>query len=84
MLIVSTVIVVFGEYINSPEGSFLWTYHSKNLELGDNGSQKDWWFPSWFKNGTHNYQGEEEDIDKEKEQRKEDNEEEFKLNCGRA
>uniref|UniRef100_A0A671G0Q2 N-acetyllactosaminide alpha-1,3-galactosyltransferase n=1 Tax=Rhinolophus ferrumequinum TaxID=59479 RepID=A0A671G0Q2_RHIFE len=48
---------------------------SQNSELGDNGSQKNWWFPSWFKNGTHNYLGEEEDIDRDKEQRKEDNEE---------
>ncbi|XP_044092738.1 LOW QUALITY PROTEIN: N-acetyllactosaminide alpha-1,3-galactosyltransferase-like [Neovison vison] len=29
MLVVSTVIVVFWEYIHSPEGSFLWIYHSK-------------------------------------------------------
>ncbi|XP_054583391.1 inactive N-acetyllactosaminide alpha-1,3-galactosyltransferase isoform X4 [Eptesicus fuscus] len=70
MLVVSTVIVVFWEYINSPEGSFLWIYHSKNPELGDNGSQKGWWFPNWFENGTHNSQ-EEEDIEREKE----DNEE---------
>ncbi|XP_006917127.1 N-acetyllactosaminide alpha-1,3-galactosyltransferase [Pteropus alecto] len=78
MLVVSTVIVVFWEYINSPEGSFLWIYHSKNPELGDNGSQKDWWFPSWFNDRTHNYQGE-EDIDREKEQRREDSEEELQL-----
>ncbi|XP_023386816.1 N-acetyllactosaminide alpha-1,3-galactosyltransferase-like [Pteropus vampyrus] len=78
MLVVSTVIVVFWEYINSPEGSFLWIYHSKNPELGDNGSQKDWWFPSWFNDRTHNYQGE-EDINREKEQRREDSEEELQL-----
>ncbi|XP_032194232.1 N-acetyllactosaminide alpha-1,3-galactosyltransferase-like [Mustela erminea] len=29
MLVVSTVIVVFWEYIHSPEGSFLWIYHSE-------------------------------------------------------
>ncbi|XP_059513763.1 inactive N-acetyllactosaminide alpha-1,3-galactosyltransferase isoform X6 [Myotis daubentonii] len=66
MLVVSTVIVVFWEYINSPEGSFLWIYHSKSPELGDKGSQKGWWFPNWFENGTHNSQ-EEEDIEREKE-----------------
>nr|KAF6433752.1 hypothetical protein HJG59_008825 [Molossus molossus] len=74
MLVVSTVIVVFWEYINSPEGSFLWIYHSKNPELGDSGSQKGWWFPSWFNNGTHSYQ-EEEDVDRDKE----DSEEELLL-----
>ncbi|KAM4850595.1 inactive N-acetyllactosaminide alpha-1,3-galactosyltransferase isoform X1 [Urocitellus parryii] len=76
MLIVSTVIVVFWEYINSPEGSFLWIYHSKD-PIGDGSTQKGWWFPSWFKNRTHNYQGnEEEDIEKgkAKKQRKEDEE----------
>lgn len=71
MLVVSTVIVVFWEYINSSEGSFLWIYHSKNPELGNNDSQKGWWFPSWFNNGTR----EEEDVDREKE----DNEEELQL-----
>ncbi|XP_016011426.2 inactive N-acetyllactosaminide alpha-1,3-galactosyltransferase [Rousettus aegyptiacus] len=78
MLVISTVIVVFWEYINSPEGSFLWLYHSKNPELGDNGSQKHWWFPRWLNDGTHNYQ-EEDDIDREKEQRREDSEEELQL-----
>lgn len=71
----SNVICFYFSLAFSPEGSFLWIYHSKNSELGDNGSQKNWWFPSWFKNGTHNYLGEEEDIDRDKEQRKEDNEE---------
>ncbi|XP_047381250.1 inactive N-acetyllactosaminide alpha-1,3-galactosyltransferase isoform X2 [Sciurus carolinensis] len=80
MLIVSTVIVVFWEYINSPEGSFLWIYHSKD-STGDSSPQKGWWFPSWF-NRTHNYQGEEEeDIEKggAKKQRKEDEDEELHL-----
>lgn len=72
MLVVSTVIV-FREYIDSPEGSFLWIYHSKNLKLDDNGSQKGWWFLRWFNNATHNHQGE-EDTDKDKGQQKEDNE----------
>ncbi|XP_006150548.1 N-acetyllactosaminide alpha-1,3-galactosyltransferase isoform X4 [Tupaia chinensis] len=76
MLVVSTVMVVFWEYINSPEGSFLWIYHSKNPEVGDR-TQKDWWFPSWFNNGTHSYQEEdEEDLEKgrESQQGKEDEE----------
>uniref|UniRef100_A0A8C0Q1R4 N-acetyllactosaminide alpha-1,3-galactosyltransferase n=1 Tax=Canis lupus familiaris TaxID=9615 RepID=A0A8C0Q1R4_CANLF len=51
MLVVSTVIVVFWEYINSPEGSFLWIYHSKNPEVGESRIQKGWWFPNWFNNG---------------------------------
>ncbi|XP_076784704.1 inactive N-acetyllactosaminide alpha-1,3-galactosyltransferase isoform X1 [Arvicanthis niloticus] len=62
MLIVSTVVVVFWEYVNSPEGSFLWIYHTKIPEVGESRRQKDWWFPSWFKNGTHSYQ--EEDIER--------------------
>ncbi|XP_054992218.1 inactive N-acetyllactosaminide alpha-1,3-galactosyltransferase [Sorex araneus] len=69
-LVASTVVVVFWEYINSPEGSLLWIYHSKNPEVEDSISQKNWWFPSWFGNGTHP----EEDTDKEKEPRKEDDE----------
>ncbi|XP_058379908.1 inactive N-acetyllactosaminide alpha-1,3-galactosyltransferase isoform X4 [Diceros bicornis minor] len=74
MLVASTVIVVFWEYIHSPEGSFLWIYHSKSPEVGGSSTQKGWWFSSWFNNGIHNYQ-EEEDIDKEKE----NNEEELQL-----
>ncbi|XP_029775437.1 N-acetyllactosaminide alpha-1,3-galactosyltransferase isoform X2 [Suricata suricatta] len=73
MLVVSTVIVVFWEYINSPEGSFLWIYHSKTPEAGDSGPQKGWWFPGWFNNRTHSYQ-EEKDADKGNEQRKENEE----------
>ncbi|XP_020028695.1 inactive N-acetyllactosaminide alpha-1,3-galactosyltransferase [Castor canadensis] len=82
MLVVSTVVFVFWEYINSSEGSFLWIYQSKNPEVGDSSSQKGWWFPNWFDNGTHSYQEEEEeDIEKgrEKEQTKVNNIKELSL-----
>ncbi|EHB01825.1 N-acetyllactosaminide alpha-1,3-galactosyltransferase, partial [Heterocephalus glaber] len=70
MLVASTAIVVFLEYINSPEGSFLWIYPSKNPEVGNNSSQRGWWFPSWFEDGTHNYQEEEVNIEGTKEELK--------------
>uniref|UniRef100_A0A8D0NM14 N-acetyllactosaminide alpha-1,3-galactosyltransferase n=1 Tax=Sus scrofa TaxID=9823 RepID=A0A8D0NM14_PIG len=78
MLLVSTVMVVFWEYINSPEGSLFWIYQSKNPEVGSS-AQRGWWFPSWFNNGTHSYHEEEDAIGNEKEQRKEDNRGELPL-----
>ncbi|XP_063082918.1 inactive N-acetyllactosaminide alpha-1,3-galactosyltransferase isoform X3 [Cavia porcellus] len=63
MLAVSTAVVVFLEYINSSEGTFLWIYPSKNPEVDNNSSQKGWWFLSWFKDGTHDYQEEEINIE---------------------
>ncbi|XP_055396999.1 inactive N-acetyllactosaminide alpha-1,3-galactosyltransferase isoform X2 [Bubalus kerabau] len=69
MLVVSTVIVVFWEYIHSPEGSLFWINPSRNPEVGGSSIQKGWWLPRWFNNGYHEEDG---DIDEEKEQRKED------------
>ena len=69
MLVVSTVIVVFWEYIHSPEGSLFWINPSINPEVGGSSIQKGWWLPRWFNNGYHEEDG---DIDEEKEQRKED------------
>ncbi|KFO34532.1 N-acetyllactosaminide alpha-1,3-galactosyltransferase [Fukomys damarensis] len=51
----------------SPEGSFSWTYPSENPEVGNNSSQKGWRIPSWFEDGTHNYE-EEVNIEGTKEQ----------------
>lgn len=62
MLVVSTVVVVFWEYISSPEGSFLWMYQAKNPEVGESIRQQ-WWFPRWFKNGTHSSQEEDDDVE---------------------
>ncbi|XP_004712649.1 N-acetyllactosaminide alpha-1,3-galactosyltransferase-like [Echinops telfairi] len=63
MLFISTVIVVFWEYINSPLGPVFWCSPSLNIDVGDGSSHPGWWFPSWFSNGTHSYQGDEEDVD---------------------
>ncbi|OBS67213.1 hypothetical protein A6R68_04238, partial [Neotoma lepida] len=78
MLVVSTVLVVFWEYVNSPEGSFLWIYHTKIPEVGDSSRQKDRWFPSWFSNRSHSYQEEDVERGREKEQN-EDSTEELQL-----
>uniref|UniRef100_A0A4W2CTX1 N-acetyllactosaminide alpha-1,3-galactosyltransferase n=2 Tax=Bos indicus x Bos taurus TaxID=30522 RepID=A0A4W2CTX1_BOBOX len=69
MLVVSTVIVVFWEYIHSPEGSLFWINPSRNPEVGGSSIQKGWWLPRWFNNGYHEEDG---DINEEKEQRNED------------
>nr|XP_021509364.1 N-acetyllactosaminide alpha-1,3-galactosyltransferase-like isoform X2 [Meriones unguiculatus] len=72
MLVVSTVVVMFWEYVNSSGGSLLWIYHTKIPEVGDSSRHKEWWFSSWFNNGIHGYQ-EEDDIEKGREKgRRED------------
>nr|XP_045015900.1 N-acetyllactosaminide alpha-1,3-galactosyltransferase-like [Jaculus jaculus] len=61
MLLASTVVVVFWEHINSSEVSLLWIYHQKNPEVGNNNSQKTWYFQTLFNNWTPGYQDKEEE-----------------------
>ncbi|XP_049982706.1 inactive N-acetyllactosaminide alpha-1,3-galactosyltransferase isoform X1 [Alexandromys fortis] len=66
MLVVSTVFVVFWEYV------------SRTPEVGDGSSPREWWLPSWFNNRTHSYREEALEGGREK-ARNEDSSEELPL-----